>query len=267
MKKLYFYITVLCICISYNLNAQSYTVGVPSHEILAEHTYASFGNCAIENTYDVAIQVPLNPLTGIQNILIINQITQQTALYINTSSEAFIGDTLFITPDVNSFKLNSDGPWSISFTIQAIGTPLVANEQYHCGQLAWFDGLSECENFLNFHDFDLPASICFVAPALIPLITESPSDINADLATNNSSVINNPVVYFYVNESHQLLIQNTNENQITAIAIYNSFGEKVTLKSNQFINSSIDVSHLPFGIYYIEATTQSGIVRDRVVLN
>jgi len=89
------------------------------------------------------------------------------------------------------------------------------------------------------------------------------SGINTDVETVISQESN--AVSIYPNPTTGELRIENGELRITNIQIFDIIGNKVSTLAPYSLSSKVDISHLQAGIYFIQITTEKGVVTKKVV--
>lgn len=245
--------------------SQGYTVGEPIDFVISSTTYNSNGTCTYPNP-DVYLSFPKSSVTGVENILIITSLVSQTPVLILTGDTLHVNDTLLFTDIFNDYQLISDGNWQISFTAKSIGIPQIPNQPYNCGEGFWFDGLSECDNFLTFQFDD---NLCEVADSMI-IQSNNPSLLSSDnfysIQTNTMIENENVDIQMYLNPENNILsIINSKNSTINEIQIIDASGKKENLNFEQDVKIALNLSSFPNGVYIIEINTEKTVFKRKII--
>jgi len=75
-------------------------------------------------------------------------------------------------------------------------------------------------------------------------------------------------VYVYPNPTSGVIQVTSYELQVTGIEIFDVMGRNVgTLRATSLQNGTIDIAHLPTGVYFLRIQTEAGTITRRVIKN
>ncbi|GEM_PF-4337307 len=260
-------------------NAQSYTAGTPLNLDLItnfEHDLTSI------NGEDILlyIYIPQNTTTGIQNILIIDNISDISVPSLINNDTIHIGDTIFISTNNENLTYTSSAlEQIITYSIKSIGTPQIAFEPYPCGEFSWIMTLPDNEVTINFgyhyenvtclvNDFNPPAPvdpISFIGNNVIGLlISSSDSTINQSLSIQNINT-GSSFLLFPNPTKNNITISGLNKFELNEMKIFNITGDLVLTSNLNEEKTTFDLSNLLNGVYILEIANNDGIIREKII--
>lgn len=246
--------------------AQNYSVGTAVNELISTSNYASNGNCS-PNDFDVMISFPASSITGIDNVLIINNLNSDTDVLLSSGDTLHIGDTLANINGDNNFTLFSSNGFIVDFELRAIGTPQIIGESFKCGDNTWYQTLAECSNSMVFDYLD-NSSICFVSEALSGI--QPYIDENFDLSDDDLLNMINDELSFTINlnnETSMLSVENPNNHPISDAYLIGLLGERIPLKVVDSKINCTDLSNSNLTMFYLEIQSNNKVFRKRLLKN
>lgn len=243
--------------------SQNFTVGTPVSEIVSSFSYSSNMVC-YPDFYDVTISYPQSSITGVQNIIIVTDITGDEAVKLSTGDSLTIGDTLANIFGDNHFTIYSTGIFTINFDLKVIGTPELVNEMYPCGDNYWIQTMAECSNSLVFTYYD-NSIFCYVndLPGIQPYIEENFSTSENGLLTDSDSPFD---FNTYLNsETNILTIENSNNFSISEINLIGLLGERILLKMDGSQIIQTDLSNSNLTVFYLEIKNDNKVFRKKII--
>lgn len=183
-------------------------------------------------------------------------------------------------PQINAVILNPSQPRDVdTVVISANVSDMVAVNSVY---LEW--GL-DSNNFSNFNFMNLNGSLYVSDTKILPYQANTKVFYRI-IASDNLNLTKTGTTQFYETQSTIGLVENANQKiniypnpfsntisfnnpenlKINSVFIYNLQG-KVVWQSNQSLNSSIDLSSLSKGFYFIQIQTESGIYNQKVLKN
>ncbi len=236
------------------LNAQ-YQVGVPVYDAIYSGSFYRIEDCAPDEDVNIELDEGLlDFVTGLELIMLIEEINIPEGTLSSTSGELAVNDSLSFSSDtpVHPFYFSSQG--NFNFSIIAKGIPQIENEAYPCN-LTEFLTQVICQNGYVITP-DIFFEDCTVQEG-IPVSTHDHSELDISIST-----FPNPT-----NSSINIRAENSIiPNSLTLI---NSLGVQVLNLEN--VNSDralvLDVSNLASGIYFLEIRVKDQSLVRKVLID
>lgn len=260
MKK----ILIILISLIYflKINAQSYTEGTPADYLLMTNISYSVAS-TVEDNVSLYMFIPYNAVSGIQNVLIIDNISDLSVPSFINGEIINVGDTLFTSSVNEHFNFYSTVTQTITYSIKSIGTPLVAYETYPCGEFSWVMTLPDSSSAIYFGYFYGDQTCVVNSIDSIPPSTDS---IPANESLSLPKLITNTTISIYPNPTKNLItIEGVDKLEITEIKIFDLFGKCILSSNEKSEKTTIDLSSLPIGTYILEITMNQKIIRQKII--
>lgn len=233
-----------------------YQVGVPVYDTI--YTGSFYGNasgCLPEEDVNIGLdQDILNIVTGLEYILIINEIDIPQGNLSTTSGVLTVNDSLeFNNTEYYPFFFSAQG--SFKFSIIAKGIPQVENQMYPCF-LTGFITQVECQNGYVITSDEFSDS-CFVKEGVMTNTNETVSQSIQTILFPNPS-----------KSSLNILISDPN-NLKYSLEIFNSSGVEIINLQNISSNGifPINVSNLNPGIYFVKSSNVNHSTLETLIIN
>ena len=136
---------ILCLYCSFAMAQYSpnYTVGIPVNDTLYTFSYSA-NQCSPD--FDTYLGIYANPaVSGLSLYLLVD--STDNDVVIPPFGSVHKGDTIFVSPLVNSFQVYISYPGFVRLMLRISGIPLLANETYSCGNPLAMELGMNCGNF------------------------------------------------------------------------------------------------------------------------
>ena len=256
MKNI-FLITVFASITISNIQAQTWTVGVPVNRTIIDYPVDIFVTitCDTMSGQEAEFRIALPQVAGINYYVVIDNATNPTHTYelrqgVNIQIMS-LGDSMqiFSTAPVDTIHLSYAGyESSVSVKFKAIGTPTIAGQSYPCGSTddGWYNLPIGCM-YPNFPDNTTYLTNCIV---------QSLSSIDDLPGSNNVLIFPNPAKAIL-----NIQVANTDFSKHTKLLLINTLGQTVKQVSVERALTTVDIANLTLGIYHYQLQNDSGILK------
>ena len=261
-------------------NAQTFTEGSPVNlDLITNFSHQLISESGEE--LELYIFIPHSTITGIQNILIIEGISDISVPSLINNDTIHIGDTVYTAINNENFRYTSSAlEQNISYSIKACGTPQIAFESYPCGEFSWIMTLPENGVTIDFGYF-YGNTMCSVNsignnPPPVDSISANNDFVTEYVSQAFNSIINeslstqklttNASIFLYPNPvKNNITIDGLKISELTEIKIFNITGEMVKSLTSNEVKVNIDLSHLLNGVYLLEIAGNDGLIREKII--
>ena len=115
----------------------------------------------------------------------------------------------------------------------------------------------------NFYEYyiAIEAPDCNTAPLMSEFIKSNLEYINPNLGINDLSYLEESISLFPNPTNSQVAINTSNDIEIIRVELYNVLGQQINIASK----STIEMSYLPSGLYYLQISTDLGTVTKTII--
>ena len=115
----------------------------------------------------------------------------------------------------------------------------------------------------NFYEYyiAIEAPDCNTAPLMSEFIKSNLEYINPNLGINDLSYLEESISLFPNPTSSQVQINTSNDIDIIRVELYNVLGQQINISTK----STIEMSYLPSGLYYLQISTDLGTVTKTII--
>ena len=115
----------------------------------------------------------------------------------------------------------------------------------------------------NFYEYyiAIEAPDCNTAPLMSEFIKSNLEYINPNLGISDLSYLENAISLFPNPTNSQVAINTSNDIEIIRVELYNVLGQQINIASK----STIEMSYLPSGLYYLQISTDLGTVTKTII--
>ena len=115
----------------------------------------------------------------------------------------------------------------------------------------------------NFYEYyiAIEVSTCNTDPLMTEFIKSNLEYVNPNLGSNDLTYLENAISLFPNPTSSQLSINTSNDIEVINVKFYNVLGQQINIATK----STIEMSYLPSGLYYLQISTDLGTVTKTII--